>query len=339
MSSPAEALPVIDVAPLLGAKTPGRSALEPLRALHRACTGPGFFYVRNHGVSAREERRLFALSRSFFSLALEHKLAIENVHSPHFRGFTRVGHELTAGAPDLREQLDIGAEKLRSEPRDSDPLFLRLRGPNQWPAELPELKPALLSWSSALDRVAVALLRGLAQILGQPAECFDRWFLPEPDSHLKVIRYPGQPAPGAQGVGWHKDYGFLALVLQDEQGGLEVELDGEPRVVPPLPGALVTNLGEMFEVATAGYFRATRHRVVSPVAPAERLSLAHFFSPKLEAVLGELPLPPELARQRRPRELEPDNPIFAEFGRNSLRGWVRSHPEVARRHYPELSLE
>jgi len=33
---------------------------------------------------------------------------------------------------------------------------------------------------------------------------------------------------------------------------------------------------------------------------------------------------------------DPTNPIYAEYGRNSLRGWVRSHPEVARRHWSDL---
>jgi isopenicillin N synthase-like dioxygenase len=43
-------------------------------------------------------------------LPLEERLAIENVNSPQFRGYTRVGTEHTGGAPDWREQIDIGPE-------------------------------------------------------------------------------------------------------------------------------------------------------------------------------------------------------------------------------------
>jgi len=36
------------------------------------------------------------------------------VRSPHFRGYTRLGGELTRGEVDWREQIDIGPERPRS---------------------------------------------------------------------------------------------------------------------------------------------------------------------------------------------------------------------------------
>ncbi len=33
---------------------------------------------------------------------------------------------------------------------------------------------------------------------------------------------------------------------------------------------------------------------------------------------------------------DPENPLFAEYGQNALKGWVRAHPEVARKHHPGL---
>jgi isopenicillin N synthase-like dioxygenase len=334
-------LPLIDVAPLLEPNGfSGRSGLAQIDALHAACTGSGFFYLTQHGVAAEQERALFALARRFFELPLEAKLRIENVHSAQFRGYTRVGREQTGGVPDLREQLDLGRElPVARLPVDS-PLYLRLRGPNQWPAELPALRSAILPWAHALDRAATAVTRALAVALGQAPDHFDAAFLPDPDTHVKVIRYPGVDRADGQGVGPHKDYGFLAFVLQDERGGLEVD-DGQGSFVeaPPIQGTLVANIGEMFEVATNGYFRATRHRVRSPQAPADRISLAHFFCPKLEAVLGEVNLPPHLQANRAERVVDPHNPIYSEFGENALRGWVRSHPAVAQRHYPELEVD
>jgi hypothetical protein len=53
-------------------------------------------------------------------------------------------------------------------------------------------------------------------------------------------------------------------------------------------------------------------------------------------VLGALPNAQELCAGHEWKP-DPSNPIYLEFGVNSLRGWVRSHPEVARRHYPELA--
>ena len=57
------------------------------------------------------------VSRRFFALPDADKLAVENVRSPQFRGYTRVGHEHTNGRPDWREQLDFGAERLARRTR------------------------------------------------------------------------------------------------------------------------------------------------------------------------------------------------------------------------------
>jgi isopenicillin N synthase-like dioxygenase len=332
-------LPVIDAAALLsGPPFDSARARQEIAALFAACTEHGFFYLRGHGVAEAEERRLFELSRRLFALPFTEKLAIENVRSAQFRGYTRVGQERTQGVPDQREQLDVGAE--RPPPAEPvAPLYLRLRGPNQWPSALPELRGAVLAWLAKLDQVAMVVVRALAAALGQNPFCFDAKFLPEPDSHVKLIRYPGTPeAEPAFGVGSHKDYGFLAFVLQDDQGGLELQSpSGAYMPAPPLPGTLVGNIGEMFEIASGGLLRATQHRVRSPRAPQERFSFGHFFSPRLEAVVGELALPAELEARRRRATPDPHNPIFAEFGKNALRGWVRSHPRVAERHYPELT--
>ena len=154
----------------------------------------------------------------------------------------------------------------------------------------------------------------------------------------------------------HKDYGLLTLLLQDGTGGLQVLLEDDAadratgraaspatasRIVdvPPLgaPGeAFVVNLGEMLEVATTGYLRATSHRVVSPPAGAERLSVPFFFNPHLDAVLTPAPLPPELARRARGITDDPANPLLSGYGANALKGWLRAHPRVAERHHPDL---
>jgi isopenicillin N synthase-like dioxygenase len=99
----------------------------------------------------------------------------------------------------------------------------------------------------------------------------------------------------------------------------------------------VFNIGEMLEVATQGYLRATRHRVVTPAAGRDRYSIPVFLGPRLDAVVQPLRLPPELADAAGGVEEDPDNPILAEYGHNQLRGWLRSHPRVAERWWGELT--
>jgi isopenicillin N synthase-like dioxygenase len=69
-----------------------------------------------------------------------------------------------------------------------------LQGPNQWPRSLPELRPALLGWQAAMTKVAVRLLRALAEALGQSPDFFEPIYRDAPNQHIKVIRYPGSDA-------------------------------------------------------------------------------------------------------------------------------------------------
>jgi isopenicillin N synthase-like dioxygenase len=200
------------------------------------------------------------------------------------------------------------------------------------------MRETVLAWMQAMDRVGLAVLRALALGLGQPIDHFDDVVLPRGDPHLKIIRYPGQPvfADSDQGVGWHHDSGLVSFVLQDEVGGLEVEMDGERVHATPRPGTYVMNLGEMLQAATNGYLKATPHRVKSPPPGRERTSVAYFFHPRLDSVFAPIELPPAFAsRSRGGQNADPDDPVFATFGDNYLKIRLRSHPDVARAHYPE----
>ena len=124
---------------------------------------------------------------------------------------------------------------------------------------------------------------------------------------------------------------------QDEVGGLQVDRDGVMVDVPALPGAFVVNIGEMFQLVTRGYFRATVHRVVSPPSGVERISLAYFFNPRLEATLAPIDLPPELAAAAPGGDsADAANPILANYGDNSLKIRLRAHPDVAEAHHADL---
>lgn len=331
-------LPEIDIAPLL-ADAGGAAGDAAVQALVHACHGPGFCYLSGHGVDPSLEARLLAATERFFELDEADKLALSIAGSPHFRGYTRLGAEITRGRADWREQLDLGADEAAENPPAGAPAWRRLRGPNPWPAGVPELRPLVLEWTRRMDAVALAVLRGLARGLGQEPGYFDRFMLPRGDPHLKLIRYP--PAAeddSGQGVGMHHDSGLLSFILQDGVGGLEVELDSGIVCAEPRPGRYVMNLGEMLQAATNGYLRATRHRVTSPASGRARLSAAYFAHPKLESVFAPIPLPPELAAAARGgQNADAADPVHACFGDNYLKIRLRAHPDVAAVHYGDLA--
>ncbi|WP_167132155.1 isopenicillin N synthase family dioxygenase [Paramicrobacterium chengjingii] len=299
----------------------------------------GFFYLVGHGVPQELIDDVVTVSRRFFDLPAEQKLAIENVNSPQFRGYTRMGGELTAGEVDWREQIDVGPERDVVPAGDGIADYWRLEGPNQWPSELPELQKTVTEWTDRLNEVALRLLRTWAVSLGAPENAFDEAFADDPFSVLKIVRYPGESDPEPkQGVGHHRDGGVLTLLLVEEgKDGLQVEHEGEWIDAPSVPGAFVVNIGEMLELATGGYLKATLHRVISPLKGTDRISLPFFFNPHLDTRMPQLELSPELAAKARGLSVDPTNsPILETYGDNALRYRLRAHPNVADVHHSDL---
>ncbi len=332
-STAAERLPVLDIGRLDRGPAERDGFLADLRA---AARGPGFFYLAGHGIDPALIADLRDLARHFFALPEAEKLSVAMVNSPHFRGYNRAGLEHTRGKPDWREQIDIGPEKPAIPLGPDVPAWARLQGPNQWPEALPELKGAVLAYQAAAAALAVRVLRAFALALAQPADVFQPIYAPEAHHLLKIIRYPGRADDDRQGVGAHKDSGFVTVLLQDSQAGLQVQGGHGWIDAPPVEGTVVVNIGEILELASNGYLKANVHRVVSPAGGAERLSIAFFLGARLDATVPVLALPPDLAAQAGGLTQDPGNPLFREVGRNYLKGRLRSHPDVARRHHADL---
>ncbi|WP_321836968.1 isopenicillin N synthase family dioxygenase [Pseudomonas kulmbachensis] len=331
------ALPTLDLSLLDGTAAQRQGFLEDLR---HAARDVGFFYLTGHGIDSELLQQVQDHARRFFALPDRDKTAVGMINSPHFRGYNRAASEITRGKPDLREQFDLGAEREVLPTTDNSPYWARLQGPNQWPQALPTLKPLLLDWQQAMTAMSLRLLRAFAQALALGPEAFDQLYGDKPNEHIKLMRYPGQASDESnQGVGAHKDSGFLSFLLQDQQAGLQVEIE-EGRWIDALPRAntLVVNIGELLELATNGYLRATVHRVLSPAKGSERLSIAFFLGAQLDAVVPLYPLPAALLREARGPVSDPANPLFRDVGWNYLKGRLRSHPDVAQRYYADALI-
>ena len=61
--------------------------------------------------------------------------------------------------------------------------------------------------------------------------------------------YPPCPQPDLTlGLSKHSDFAFLTVLLQDNIGGLQVLHDQAWIDVPPVPGSLVINIGDLLQV-------------------------------------------------------------------------------------------
>ncbi|PRA10959.1 2OG-Fe(II) oxygenase [Arthrobacter sp. MYb211] len=333
-------IPVLDISTSRNADGSFNEAF--VAALRDAAHRVGFFQIVGYASQANQDQELLDTIAEFFKKPVAEKIKLDNRNSAQFRGYTRMGTEITRGRADAREQIDYGPERETLSEVPADKPYLNLQGPNQFPADFPQLEERALAWAELMNQTGHELLAAIAVGLGLPEDHFDEPFADTPSWMGKLVHYVSGdvvPDAGNQGVGLHADYGFVTLLLQDQVGGLQVQPYGQEEwiAVPPTPGALVVNLGEMLEVATDGYLMATIHRVVAPPAGVDRYSVPFFYSPRLDAVVDKVQLPAELAAVARGVSDDPHNAMLASYGANVLKGWLRAHPQTAAIHYPELS--
>ncbi len=329
-------LPILDYAQFVAGGTEREIFLDDLRyAAHEI----GFFYLKNHGISQELIKEAQALSKEFFALPLEAKKAIHMSNSPHFRGYTNIHDEITRDKPDSREQFDYMPE-YEAIPLDqipSDQPWLRLQGPNQWPKELPRLKVVFQQLQADQTELAKSMLTAFALALGQDENVFAHTYAHKPSAQTKVIHYPG--VGGEQGVGPHKDSDYITFVQQDETAGLEVLVADQWVVAEPIEGTFVVNIGELLEIASQGYLKATLHRVMPSPIGSDRFSIAYFLTSQLDATVPLLQLPKALQGKSFSITRDPKNPLFTKIGQNFLKGRLRSHTDVAKKFYHDIRIE
>jgi isopenicillin N synthase-like dioxygenase len=268
------------------------------RAIDAACREVGFFSVVGHGVDPGLLERLDRHAREFFARPEAEKALVAMPRAGRaWRGWFPLGGELTSGTPDLKEGLYFGAEHPADHPRVL--AGTPLHGPNLFPTRPAGLRADVLSYMSEMERVGQAVLSGMALALGLGRRWFAEHLTGDPTLLFRIFRYPsvtgtgtggtGDDARSHWGVGEHTDYGLLTVLAQDDRGGLQVEGPGGWVEVPPHPGSLVCNLGDMLERLTGGRYRSTPHRVRN-VSGADRLSFPFFLDPSWDATVERLPI-------------------------------------------------
>ena len=184
-------IPIIDVSELVAGGLAQRTVAE---ALGGACRESGFFYVVGHGVDAALQGRLRDLSREFFAQAPETKLAIRMALGGRaWRGYFRVGDELTSGKPDQKEGPYFGTELPADDPRVL--AGTPLHGPNLFPAEPAGLRGVVLEYMAALTRLGHRLMAGLALSLGLEESYFADHSTGEPLTLFRIFNYPPPADP------------------------------------------------------------------------------------------------------------------------------------------------
>jgi isopenicillin N synthase-like dioxygenase len=257
------------------------------KRIGEACREVGFFYVVDHGVDRSLIKQVFATAATFFALPTEAKMRVSRNKSRRHSGYFALRGEITnpSAGPDRKEGFDISLDPpTASRARARKPL----RGQNQWPATPAGFRPVLTAYYKSLCKLGTLISRGFDLALDLP-ENFFAGHLRRPTAILRVLHYPpneriatrGAAANRDGGAGAHIDNGYLTILAQDNEGGLQVQnTAGRWIEALPIEGSFVCNLGGMMARWTDNIMRATPHRVIHRSLNS-RYSIPFFFHPDL----------------------------------------------------------
>nr|KAJ0217516.1 hypothetical protein LSAT_V11C300150590 [Lactuca sativa] len=299
-------IPVVDLG-----STDRASTVEVILA---ASENLGFFQVVNHGIPVSVMDEMLQGVRRFHEQDLEVKKRL------YSRDFSR--------SVVYNSNFDLYSSPATNW-RDT---FSSFMGPSTPPPEeLPEVcRDIQIEYSNHVLKLGSLLFRLISEALGLNDNYFgDLDF----DKGILIAGhyYPACPQPDlTMGTAKHTDNGFLAVLLQDEIGGLQILHQNQWVDVPPTPGALVINIGDLLQarflqILSNDKLRSVEHRVVANVK-GPRVSVACFFGTSLapsEKVVG--PLPELVSDENPPRYRET---TYYEYGQHSISKALDGVPQL-----------
>ncbi|TKY49256.1 SRG1 protein [Spatholobus suberectus] len=262
-------IPVIDMHRLLSAESGG----SELDKLDLACKEWGFFQLINHGVSSSLVEKVKLEIQDFFNLPMSEKKKFWQ--SPqHMEGFGQafvVSEDQTLDWADLFYMTTL--------PKHS-------RMPHLFPQLPLPFRDTLEVYSQEMKDLAMAIIGHMGKALKMEEKeikelCEDGMQL------MRMNYYPPCPQPEKViGLSPHSDGIGLTILLQvNEVEGLQIRKDGSWVPVKPLPNAFIVNVGDILEIITNGIYRSIEHRATVN-SDKERLSIATFYSPRQDGVVG-----------------------------------------------------
>ncbi|KAL1330529.1 hypothetical protein HN51_047777 [Arachis hypogaea] len=252
-------IPVIDLEDVVVTKDPSKREGVVSR-IREACKTWGFFQVVNHGIPESVLEEMKDGVRRFFEQDDEVKKKFYT--RDQNRSFIYNSNFDLYSSPALNWR---------------DTFMCYLAPDNPKPVELPVVcRDILLEYGTNIMKFGIALFELLSEALGLHSN-YLRDIGCTYGRILLCHYYPACPEPELTlGTTKHSDNDFITVLLQDHIGGLQVLHEDKWIDIPPVPGALVINIGDLLQLITNDIFKSVEHRVLANLI-GPRISVASFF--------------------------------------------------------------
>ncbi|VFQ77950.1 unnamed protein product [Cuscuta campestris] len=273
-SPEAESVPVIDL---------GGGEAKAAELIGRACKTWGAFQVKNHGVSQDLLDRIESAGKSLFSLPLSQKL--KAARSP-VDGVS--GYGVARISCFFPKRMWSEGFTIVGSPLEHARLL--------WPQDYSFFCDIVEEYENEMKRLAGRLMKLILESIGVSEEEV-KWAVGSRGdqskgrcSAIQLNSYPACPDPGrAMGLAEHTDSTLLTILHQNNTSGLQVFREGCGWVgVPPVPGALVVNVGDLLHILSNGVYNSVLHRAVVNRS-RHRMSVAYLYGPPPAVKISPLP--------------------------------------------------
>ncbi|KAI3960136.1 hypothetical protein MKW98_016860 [Papaver atlanticum] len=268
-SSKEFSIPIIDLGDITKGDDQRRKMI--IDQVISSCENYGFFQVVNHGVPKSLMDEMLEKVRMFHEQPAEARAALYARNHDKKSSYLSNFDLFQAPATNWRDTYYCRMAPVPPKPEEI-PIFMR---------------DTITEYSVQMEKLCLELLELIAEGLGlkrnylKDMECGKGW-------DFLCHYYPECPQPELTfGISKHSDADFLTILLQDNHiSGLQVLHKNQWVDVPPVHGALIVNLGDLFQASISFYdnilitndrLKSVEHRVLSNLEKP-RVSVACFFN-------------------------------------------------------------
>ncbi|KAL9368627.1 hypothetical protein Peur_039826 [Populus x canadensis] len=271
--------PLVD--PLITESVPVIDLSDPnvLQNIGHACKTWGVLQVTNHGIPTSLLENIESASRSLFSLPIQQKLkAARSPDGVSGYGVARISSFFSKLM--WSEGFTIVGSPLEH--------FRQL-----WSQDYTKFCDIIEEYKKEMQKLARRLTWLMLGSLGITKKDL-KWAGSTRESKkgsaaLQLNYYPACPDPDkAMGLAAHTDSTLLTILYQSNTSGLQVLKEGIGWItVPPIPGGLVVNVGDLLHILSNGLYPSVLHRAVVN-RTKHRLSIAFLYGPPSSVEISPL---------------------------------------------------